>query len=205
MQRTTWLVRMLVAIVCLAALGFNAAAEEKKGLYADEGKDKTTGDLKDQDYWWAKWDAKCLEDAIKTRQPEGPISVNVAIALRRLEPLVKKYPKHEDLKKWQARFQEIEKKLDPNANRRDSWKPGFPWDMSNYAQAWVNWHYGKMLADDNDVEQAISMYQNVVQNLKLISEKEDSLFKELPEECHKFVQENKPKAEQILADLKKKH
>ena len=118
---------------------------------------------------------------------------------------MKKYPKHEDLKKWQARFQEIDKKLDPNANRRDSWKPGFPWDMSNYAQAWVNWHYGKMLADDNDVEQAISMYQNVVQNFKLISEREDTLFKELPEECHKFVQENKPKAEQILADLKKKH
>ena len=205
MQRTTWLVRMLVAVVCLAALGFNAAAEEKKGLYADEGKDKTSGDLKDQDYWWAKWDAKMLEDAIKTRQPEGPISLNVAVALRRLEPLVKKYPKHEDLKKWQARFQEIEKKLDPNADRRASWKPGFPWDMSNYAQAWVNGHYGKMLADDNDVEQAIAMYQNVVQNLKLISEREDTLFKELPEECHNFVQENKPKAEQILADLKKKH
>jgi hypothetical protein len=204
MQRTPSFARLFTLLVCLSTFAFATRAEEKKGLYADEGKDKTTGDLKDQDYWWAKWDAKMLEEAIKTRQPEGPISINVAVALRRLEPLVKKYPKHEDLKKWQTRFEEIDKKLDPNANRTASWKPGFPWDMSNYAQAWVNWHYGKMLADDNDVELAVAMYQNVVQNFKLISEREDTLFKEMPEECHKFVQENKPKAEKILADLKKK-
>ena len=45
MSRTTWLVRMLMAVICLAAaISFNAAAEEKKGLYADEGKDKTSGE-----------------------------------------------------------------------------------------------------------------------------------------------------------------
>src|SRR5258706_13282713 len=110
MQRTPSLVPLLAAVVSLTTFTFAARAEEKKGLYADEGKDKTTGDLKDQDYWWAKWDAKMLEHAIKTRQPEGPISINVAVALRRLEPLVKKYPKHEDLKKCQGRFEENQKK-----------------------------------------------------------------------------------------------
>lgn len=61
-----------------------------------------------------------------------------------------------------------------------------------------------MLADDNDVEHAIPLMQNVVQNLKLISEREDTTYKELPEECHKFIAENKPKAEKMLDELKKK-
>lgn len=130
----------LACILGLIGLFYGPAAfvAEGKGLYADEGKDKTTGDLKDQNYCWAKWDAKNLEDAIKTRHPEGLISVNVAVGLRRLNDLAKKYPKHEEIKKWKERFEEIDKKLEPNANWRDSWKPNFPWDMANYAQAWVN-------------------------------------------------------------------
>ena len=196
----------VLSLLCLASFSTaSARADDKgKGLYADEGKDKTSGDIKDQDYFWAKWDAKNLEDAIKSRQPEGPISINVAVGLRRLEALEKKYPKHEDIKKWKARFEQIQNKLDPNANRGASWKPGFPWDMSNYAQAWVNWQHANMLAADNDVQEAVGLLQNVVQNLKLISEREDTLFKEMPQECHDFIKETKPKAEKMLADLKKK-
>ncbi len=202
MQRNPSFARMFAVLACLTLFALAAFAAEKKGLYADE-KEKTSGDIKDRDYWQAKWDAKNLEDAIKSRQPEGPISINVAVAIRNLESLEKKYPKHEEIKKMKARFEQIQNKLDPNADRRASWKPGFPWDMSNYAQAWINWHYGKMLADDNDVQDAIAIYQNVVQNFRLISEHEDT-FKSMPEECHKFVAENKPKAEKILADLKKR-
>jgi len=173
------------------------------GLYADEGKDKTSGDLKDQDYWWAKWDAKMLEEAIKTRQPEGAISINVAVGLRRLNDLAKKYPKHEDIKKWQKRFEEINDKLDPNADRRASWKPGFPWDMSNFSQSWVNLQYGKMLMDDNDAEQALGMYDNVLRNFKLITEHPE-LYKELPDEYKKFIQENRSKAQKSYTELREK-
>jgi len=191
------LVGLLVAPSSFAAPG--------KGLYADDTKDKTTGDLNDQDYWWAKWDAKNLEDAIKSRQPEGRIGISIASSLRdRLEPLSKKYPKHEEIAKWKARFEEVEKKIDPNANRGDSWKPGFPWDMSNYAQAWVNYQHAQMMVAENDREHAIGLLQNVVQNLRLISEREDTLFKDLPEECHTFIKETKPKAEKQLEELKKK-
>src|SRR5438270_7726668 len=104
--------RMFAVVACLSLFTLTAFAAEKKGLYADEAKDKTSGDIKDRDYWQSKWDAKMLEDAIKTRQPEGPISVNVESSLRNLEALEKKYPKHEDIKKWQARFEEIKGKLD---------------------------------------------------------------------------------------------
>jgi len=186
----------------IVAAGRANADEKGKGLYADDKK-ATTGDLDDQDYWWAKWDAKNLEDAIKSRQPEGPISINVAVGLRRLNDLAKKYPNHDEVKKMQARFQQIQDKLDPNANRGDSWKPGFPWDMSNYAQAWVNWHWGKMAYDANDADRAFGLYSNVVQNFRLITEHADT-FKDMPAECHKFVEENKPKAEKIYAELKEK-
>ncbi len=71
MRRFSLLACTLVGVACLATFTATTSAEEKKGLYADEGKDKTTGDLKDQDYWWAKWDAKMLDDAIKTHQPES--------------------------------------------------------------------------------------------------------------------------------------
>jgi len=173
------------------------------GLYADEGKDKTSGDLKDQDYWWAKWDAKMLEEAIKTRQPEGAISINVAVGLRRLNALAKKYPQHQDIKKWHNRFEEVNNKLDPSADRNASWKPGFPWDMSNFSQAWVNLQYGKMLMDDNDAEQAFGMYSNVLGNFKLITEHPE-LYKELPDEYKKFIEENRPKAHKTYAELKDK-
>src|SRR3954462_8080810 len=115
--------RRIVSVVCVLGCAFGlshlfapagpalAAADEKgKGLYADDKK-ATTGDLDDQDYWWAKWDAKNLEDAIKSRQPEGPISINVAVGLRRLNDLAKKYPGHDEVKKMQARFQQIQDKL----------------------------------------------------------------------------------------------
>jgi hypothetical protein len=76
--------------------------------------------------------------------------------------------------------------------------------MANYAQAWVNWHYAQMLAADNDAQQAVSMLQNVTYNFRLINEHKDT-FKDMPEECHKFVEETTPKAEKLMADLKKKH
>jgi hypothetical protein len=187
-------------------MGFVAprAHAQGKGLYADDTKDKTSGDLDDQDYWWAKWDAKMLDEAIKTRQPEGRISVNIGSSLRRLDDLAKKYPKHEEIQKWKKHFEEVEAKIDPNANRGESFKPGFPWGMSNFEQAWVNFQWGKMAADAGDVSRAVGLYQNVVYNLNLIKEHPD-LFDTMPEEYKTWAKEHKPEAEKILADLKKKN
>ena len=202
--------RFLIGLAFLAAfvgvMNFSApqAHAQGKGLYADDTKDKTSGDLNDQDYWWAKWDAKMLDEAIKTRQPEGRIGVNIGSSLRRLDDLAKKYPKHEEIQKWKKHFEEVQAKIDPNANRGDSFKPGFPWGMSNFEQAWVNFHWGKMKADANDVQGAVGLYQNVVYNLNLIKEHPD-LFDTMPEEYKTWAKEHKPEAEKILADLKKKN
>ena len=202
--------RFLIGLVFLAAfvgvMGSFAPSTlaQGKGLYADDTKDKTSGDLDDQDYWWAKWDAKMLDEAIKTRQPEGRIGVNIGSSLRRLDDLAKKYPKHEEIQKWKKHFEDVQAKIDPNANRGESFKPGFPWGMSNFEQAWVNFQWGKMKADANDVQGAIGLYQNVVYNLNLIKEHPD-LFDTMPEEYKKWAEEHRPEAEKILADLKKKN
>src|ERR1700712_522599 len=124
---------LFVGLVACATFAANvASAGGGKGLYADDTKDKTTGDLADQDYWWAKWDAKMLEEAIKSRQPEGRIGVDLASSIRRLNDLEKKYPKHEEIKKMKKRAEEVEAKIDPNASRGASFQPGFPWGMANF-------------------------------------------------------------------------
>ena len=40
------------------------------GLYDSNDKDITTGELADQDYWWAKFDNMMLDLAVKQHQPE---------------------------------------------------------------------------------------------------------------------------------------
>src|SRR5205814_1045434 len=107
-------------------------AHAAPGLYGDEGKDVTKGDLNNQDYWWAKYDATMLELAIKQHQPEGRIGLNLASSIRRLDELAKKYPKHEEIKKWKDRAAEVEKKINPDASRSEPFKPGCPWEESNY-------------------------------------------------------------------------
>jgi hypothetical protein len=109
-----------------------------QGLYGDEGKNATSGDLNNQDYWWAKFDAMMLEIAIKQRQPEGHIAVDLASSIRRLDDLSKKYPKHQEIAKWKARAQEVDSKINPNADRRTSFTQECPWDEANFAQLWVN-------------------------------------------------------------------
>src|SRR5271155_4772897 len=108
------------------------------GLYGDGNKSVTSGELNEQDYWWAKFDATMLELAIKTHQPEGRISVETENSIRRLDDLTKKYPKHEEIAKWLARAKQVEAKVDPNAPRGASFTEDCPWNESNFAQLWVN-------------------------------------------------------------------
>src|SRR5205823_2423488 len=119
----------------------------RAGLYGDEGKDVTTGDINSQDYWWTKFDMMMLDLAVKQHQPEGKIGLNLVSTLKRLDDLSKQYPKHEEIQKWKKHAQEVADKIDPNAPRGVPFNPGCPWDESNFAQAWVNLHWAHMQAD----------------------------------------------------------
>lgn len=186
--------------VVVMAMAFAAqGAGSRPGLYADEAQAVTQGELNDQDYWWARFDAMMLEEAVRTHQPEGRIAVDLASSLRRLDALAEKYPHHAEIQKWGERAREVEAKIDPDADRRESYKPGFLWGEANYAQAWVNWHWAQAALAQHDVQQARGLLSNVVQNLTLL--RKPHRMDAYPEETRRWVEETAPQAAEKLRAL----
>jgi hypothetical protein len=186
------------AVLTLSSSGPARAA----GLYDDENKEVKKDELNDQDYWWAKFDAMMLELAVKQRQPEGRIGMNLATSLRRLEELAKKYPKHEEIKKWKERAEAVDAKIDPNANRGTGFNPGGPWEEANFAQLWVNLHWAQTAAKVNDYNTASSCMQNVMQNYSIMLQPDR--MKNYPEDLKKWVEDNKPVADKFWKEIKAK-
>ena len=187
---------MMIALVAAVLPGPSGYAQ---GLYDDGGKNVTSGDLNNQDYWWAKYDAMMLEIAIKQRQPEGRISVDLGISRRRLDDLSKKFPKHQEIAKWKARAEEVEAKINPNADRRQNFTPDCPWDEANFAQLWVNLHWAKVAFDAKDYSTARSCMQNVMQNYQIMLAPDR--MKNYPEE---YVVDSKPGADTLYKAIKEK-
>jgi hypothetical protein len=172
------------------------------GLYDGNDATVTSGELNSQDYWWTKFDAMMLDIALKQHQPEGRIGINLAIALRRVDDLVKKYPKHEEILKWKAHFEEVQSKISPDANRSASFGPQCPWDESNFAQLWVNFHWAKVAADQKDWSTALSCLQNVEQNYSILFAPDR--MKNYPDDLRKWVAESKPEADKLYVTVKAK-
>src|SRR5882724_7927381 len=179
----------------LFAILFAIPSGRAQGLYGDEGKNATSGELNNQDYWWAKYDAMMLELAIKQHQPEGRIAVNLASSIRRLDELTKKFPKHQEIAKWKARADAVQAKIDPNADRTKYFGPENPWEESNFAQLWVNLHWAKVAFDAKDYSTALSCMQNVMQNYDIML-KPDRM-KDYPEDLRKWVVDSKPEADKL--------
>lgn len=189
-------------LLAVAAFGCLFVPARGAGLYADEGKDVTSGDLNSQDYWWTKFDAMMLDLALKQHQPEGRIGVNVAIALRRLDDLAKKYPKHTGIQQWKARFEEIQAKINPDANRGLPFGPECPWDEANFAQLWVNLHWAKLLVDQKDWNNAKPILNNVRDNYRIMTAPER--MKNYPDDLRQWVVTAKPEMDRLSAIAKSK-
>ena len=138
---------LMIAVGC--AVG-SLASPALAALYDSDATAVTGGPLLDRDYWRANWDSMRLEDALKERQPEGAMLIAVIGQVQLLDELIKKYPNHEDLKKWKARADEIKSKIDPDANRQEQFKPGCLWAEGNYKEAFVNVNYAKVAIDHQD-------------------------------------------------------
>lgn len=193
--------RFVYALCVGALLVQPTRAVLAQGLY-DDGKSVTTGDLMDQDYWFAKFDKDMLELCLKQHQPEGRIGYNLALSLNRLNDLTKKYPKHEELPKWKERATDISGKVNPDAQRSTPFNAGCPWEESNYAQLWVNWHYAKMLLDAKDYEKAYLMLTNVMDNYTIML-KPDRM-KDYPDDLRTWVVDSKPEGDKMMALAKEK-
>jgi hypothetical protein len=185
-----------------SAVLWPASTVRAEGLYGDEGKNVKSGDLNSQDYWWTKFDMMMLDMAIKQHQPQGRIGFQLASTGKRLDDLSKAYPNHEEIKEWKKKVEAIQAKIDPNASRSEYFKPGCPWEESNFAQLWVNLHWAKLLAEQKDYRAAFGLMHNVQQNYEIMM-KADRM-KDYPEELRKWVEENKPEADKFFKDLKEK-
>ena len=193
----------LTGLVVTCAVAFLVSpGVSRAGLYGDEAKNATSGELNDQDYWWAKFDAMMLELAIKQHQPEGRIGVDLASSSRRLDDLAKKYPKHEEIQKWKQRAAEVEAKIDPNADRGKSFGPECPWDESNFAQLWVNLHWARVAFDAKDYDTARSCMQNVMQNYEIMLRPDR--MKDYPEDLRKWAVDSKSEADNLYKAIKEK-
>lgn len=185
-----------------ASAAFLTTPARSGGLYEDDAKNVKSGDLNDRDYWQAKWDMMMLDYAIKQRQPEGKIGLNLVSTVRNLEDLKKKYPKHEDIAQMLEKAESVQKKIDPNANRNADWKPGCPWDEANFAQLWINWHAAKAAAAEKEYDKAYGYMTNVRQNYNLLSAPDR--LKDYPDELKKFFDDTKPESEKFMKELKEK-
>jgi hypothetical protein len=190
-----------IAAACGAAL-LIVPSGNAQGLYGDANKTVASGDLNDQDYWWAKFDAMMLEMAIRQHQPEGHIAVDLASSIRRLDDLSKKYPKHQEIAKWKARAAEVDSKIDQNANRGASFGPECPWDEANFAQLWVNLHWAQFAYSQKDYNTALSDLQNVMQNYQFMLRPDR--MKNYPEELRNYVIDSKPEADKLYKAVKEK-
>lgn len=170
------------------------------GLYADDVAAITNGDVNDRDYFQAKFDMMMLDMAIKQRQPEGRIGFNLVSALRNIDDIAAKYPNHEGIKQWRAKVQNVQKQIDPNADRQAAWKPGMPWDESNFVQYWVNFYTTKECLKNNERDKAKMYFSNVRQNMEFLSRPER--LKDYPAELQKWFDDSKQEAGTIEQQLK---
>jgi len=187
-------------LVAVFALGGTAAlAADHAGLYADEAQKVTQGELNNQDYWWARFDAMMLEEGIRTHQPEGHLSIDLASSLRRLDALAQRYPQHAEIRQWKTRAEAVNAKIDPDHDRRAPYKPGFLWSEANYAQAWVNWHWAQTAVAQHETQRARGLLRNVVQNLALLNR--PHRMDDYPAEIRRWVEQTAPKAAAQLRAL----
>jgi hypothetical protein len=195
--RRHWLLAFVLVAFC-------AAPAARAGLYNDEKK-ITAGDIKDLDYWHAKYYHLMLEAALQSHQPEYLVGHLAESQAEHLPDLIKKYPNHADLKKWLAQDEDVVKQVDKNADRTAHWAPDFAyWESESYRQAWVNMNLGKMEADAKDWPNAAMRYGWAAHNLGILVDREDEFMKNWPADVVKWVKDTKPEADRLAKEMKAK-
>ena len=194
-------IRILALFAIVASLGMWPRLSAA-GLYDDEAKNATGGDLNSQDYWWAKYDDMMLDRCIKAHQPEGRIGLQLATSTKRLDDLQKQYPKDVEIQEMKKHEDEIQAKIDPNASRSSYFGPECPWEESNFAQLWVNLHWAKTAYAAKDYQTALSCMQNVEQNYEIMLRPDR--MKDYPDDLRKWVVDSKAEADALYKQVKEK-
>lgn len=160
-------------------------------LYESDSAGVKGGELLDRDYWRARWNSTRLDEAIQQRQPEGAILMEVIGQRQLCDELIKKYPNDQDFKTWKAHAEQIEGKINPNANRREGFKPGCLWSEINYRESYVNYNYAKVAIQKKDWAAAKDGLSYAERNLTSLVDrvKKDDRVAAWPDGAAKWVQD----------------
>ncbi len=134
------------------------------GLYDDDLAAVTSGDISNKEYWYAKFTSQKVDNALKTRQPEGAIKDYLPEAIKAYDAALKTYPNHEDIKKWKEKAVSIQGKINPKADWA-SWKSDFYWADGAFENGWALYHWAKFAMQNNEwdvvYEQARSAHNSL--------------------------------------------
>jgi hypothetical protein len=170
------------------------------GLYDDDKKSITSGDILDVCYWQTKFAYLKFEAALASRQPETPIRLQTADVVNSTTDVLKEYPNHEDLKKWKAKAEDIAKKIDPNAVPAD-WKSNFAhWKDYSYEAGWRSYHIAKMAAAADDWGLARSHADEAVTQLT----RTVARMEQWPADVQAWVNASKAEMEKLAAEARTK-
>jgi hypothetical protein len=198
--------RLLAGVVLLGLLSLGWRNRPAfAGLYDNDKAKVTQGDVKDIDYWNTKWNMERLEEAIQSHQPEGAIAVEVGSLVRNLDDLLKTYPNHEGIKTWRARAGAVQDKLDPNANRSESFREGCLWAEGNYRLAYATFGAGKMAVADKDWESAHDWLKMASENLGFLEDrlKKQDRVANWPPEFVAWIKAIRPELNTLRAEVAK--
>ena len=138
------------------------------GLYDQSDANLNQGELPLLDYWRARFDATMLETAIATRQPEGRIGLELASAIRLLDSLLTRYPRHQELIAWRARAAAVSKQIDQNATRSAAFTGRCLWGEHSYREAWVNLECARVARAEDDAALARDCERTARQKLEYL-------------------------------------
>jgi hypothetical protein len=181
-----------------AALNGSAAPTPApgSGLYSNDATSMTSGPIASRDYWQSKFNYDQLEQAIKDRQPEGAIAMQLISAVQLVDDLLKKYPNHQELKKWHDRFVQVQQQIGDNFDRRAEFKVGCLWNSDTYMQTYVGYNTAKTALANNDQELAFQMSGLALQKVEYLTESDDHM-QDYSQETKDWVRKIKPELEQI--------
>lgn len=165
------------------------------GLYDDDKKSTTTGDLADVIYWQTKYAHEKLTAALASRQPEYPIRFMCVDVINGCADLLKEYPNHEDIKSWKAKAESIQKKVNPDAPAEDV-KTSFKfWNEHAYESAWRFSNLARMFAAADEWAKAKSFANDALTHLT----RAEGRMEQWPDEAKAWVTKARKETEELYA------
>jgi hypothetical protein len=132
------------------------------GLYDDDKKAITTGDICDVIYWQTKFSHLKLDAALKSRQPEAAIKGIIPSVINGANDVLKEYPAHTDVKGWLDNATKIQGKISPNPEPADFKGDFAHWKDYSYEAGWRSYNIAKMAAAEQNWGKAHEHAKEVV-------------------------------------------